>query len=120
MGSEARGYRPKGPLDPVAAAVAQAFPAAARSAFPIEQTRAGMRAACAPTREAVMESVDDHGVPMAGGTIAVRIYRPVKQPAALIAWAHGGACAKAASMSRWSACEPGTCCRCCARVEAAA
>ncbi|MDE8650987.1 alpha/beta hydrolase [Novosphingobium album (ex Liu et al. 2023)] len=90
MGSKVREYRPEGPLDPVAAAVAQAFSAAPLSAFPIEQTRAGMQAACAPTREPAMDRVEDHGVPVAGGEIAVRLYRPVVRPAALIAWAHGG------------------------------
>ena len=76
MDSEASGYRPEGPLDPVAAAVAEAFSAAPLSAFPIEQTRAGMQAACAPTREPAMGGVEDHEVPVNGGAIGVRLYRP--------------------------------------------
>lgn len=90
MGFEAGEYRPKGPLDPVAAAVAQVFSAAPLSAYPIEQTRAAMQAACAPLREPAMERVEDHGLSVDGGEIALRVYRPVARPKALIAWAHGG------------------------------
>jgi acetyl esterase len=90
MGFDDSGYRPQGPLDPIAAAVAQAFSAAPLSAWPIEQTRAAMQAACAPTREPPMHRVEDHRLPVAGGEIAVRTYQPGATPAALIGWAHGG------------------------------
>lgn len=90
MASQTGEYRPAGPLDEVAAAVAQAFSAAPLSAFPIEQTRAAMQAACAPTREPALHAVDDHRVPVKGGEITVRTYRPSEQASPLIAWAHGG------------------------------
>lgn len=85
------GYRPEGPLDPLAAQLAQAFSAAPLSAFPIEATRAAMQAACAPSREPTMERVEDHRVSVGGGgEIGLRLYRPSASPKALIAWAHGG------------------------------
>lgn len=90
MASEVGGYRPEGPLDPVAAAVAEAFSAMPLQAYPIELTRAGMKDAAAPTREPALYGVDDHRVPVKGGEIAVRLYRPVVEVPATIAWAHGG------------------------------
>ncbi len=85
------GYRPEGRLDPIAAQIAQVFSVAPLSAFPIEQTRAAMRGGCAPTREPAMAQVTDHRVPVAGGQdIALRVYRPAHEVAAVIVWAHGG------------------------------
>jgi acetyl esterase len=84
-------YRPEGPLDPVAAQVAQAFSAAPLQAFPIAQTREAMRAACAPTREPALHTVEDHRVPVGGGAdIALRLYRPTVRPPGILVWAHGG------------------------------
>ena len=84
-------YRPEGPLDPIAAQVAQAFSAAPLQAFPIAQTREAMRAACAPSREPALHSVEDHRVPVGGGAeIALRFYRPSPNPGAILVWAHGG------------------------------
>lgn len=88
---EVSAYLPTGPLDPIAAQIAQAFSAAPLSAFPVEQTRAGMRAACVPLREPVMAEVTDYAVSSADGhTIPLRLYRPTKQVPAVIIWAHGG------------------------------
>jgi acetyl esterase len=84
-------YRPEGPLDPIAAQVAEAFSAAPLSAYPIEQTRAAMRAACAPSRLPAMASVAEHRVVVAGGQdIALRLYQPSNAVRAIIVWAHGG------------------------------
>lgn len=93
MGGEAntKSFRPAGPLDPVAAAVAQAFSAAPLSAFPITVTRAAMRDACAPTGQPAMHAVRNVQVPTGDGhEMLVRLYQPVSDPAALVLWAHGG------------------------------
>lgn len=84
-------YRPEGPLDPIAAEVARAFAAAPLHAYPIAQTREGMRAACTPTREPALHAVEDHRVPVGGGEqIALRLYRPAARPPGILVWAHGG------------------------------
>lgn len=84
-------YRPAGPLDPVAAMVAQAFSAAPISAYPVEVTRQALRDACVMTGEPEMDSVADWPVPVSGGqTIALRLFMPSPQPPAVILWAHGG------------------------------
>lgn len=84
-------YRPEGPLDPVAAQVAEAFSAAPLSAFPIAQTRAALAAGCVPTREPAMADVADYQVPVADGQgIGLRLYRPAGPVRAILVWAHGG------------------------------
>lgn len=83
-------YRPTGPLDPLAARIAKALSTKPLSALPLDQVRAGMRAVCVPKREPAMAHVTDHQVPVTGGSIAVRVYRPVASPAAVLVWAHGG------------------------------
>lgn len=90
-GGDGVAYRPEGPLDPVAAQVAQAFSAAPLRALPIAQTREAMRAACTPSREPALHSVEDHRVPVGGDAeIALRLYRPVARPPGILVWAHGG------------------------------
>lgn len=88
-----RGYAPQGPLDPVAEAIAGFFAADASwqalETTPVAETRASVRAATAVSGEPAMD-VADHRVPVGGGEIAVRIYRPVADPPAVIVWAHGG------------------------------
>jgi len=82
-------YFPAGPVDPLAAAVAEMFSATPLSTVPLAATRDVLAAACAMTGTPAMP-VADHRVPVAGGTIAVRLYRPSEATSAVIAWAHGG------------------------------
>jgi acetyl esterase len=88
------GYRPSGPLDPVAEAIASFFAAdpgwQAMTSTPVAKIRATMRAATPVTGEPVMDLVEDFSVPVPGGEIALRLYRPGPNPPAIIAWAHGG------------------------------
>jgi acetyl esterase len=83
-------YAPRGPIDPIAAQVAQAFAAVPLSAYPVAMTRDAMRAACSPTREPALHAVDDHAVEVDGGTILARAYRPSASSRAIVVWAHGG------------------------------
>lgn len=87
-------YRPQGPLDPLAEQIC-AFMAAdpgwqALTETPPALMRAGMKAAAVMTGQPAMADVADHEVPVAGGAIAVRVYRPVARPRAILVWAHGG------------------------------
>lgn len=87
-------YRPQGPLDPLAAQIC-AFMAAdpgwqALTETPPAVMREAMRAAAQLTGLPEMVRVDDHAVPVIGGTITLRSYRPVERPLAVIVWAHGG------------------------------
>lgn len=84
-------YRPTGPLDPVAAMVAQAFSAAPISAYPVEATRQALRDACVMTGKPAMDSVADWPVPVSGNeTITLRLFMPSLRPGAVMLWAHGG------------------------------
>jgi acetyl esterase len=89
-GDHAAPYRPAGPLDPIAAQIAQAFSLTALLSLSIDQARGIVRDAAAPTREPAMAMVTNHAIPVARGIIALRVYRPVEQPAAVLVWAHGG------------------------------
>jgi acetyl esterase len=88
------GYRPSGPLDPVAAAIAGFFAAdpgwQAMTSTPVAKTRATIRAATPVTGEPAMARVEDFTIPVPGGEIALRLYHPGPNPPAIIAWAHGG------------------------------
>lgn len=83
-------YRPSGPLDPVAAQIAEMFSANLFSASPVEDTRAAIRAATVVTGEPALERVEDHAVPVKSGEIALRFYVPTAEPRAIIVWSHGG------------------------------
>lgn len=88
------GYRPNGPLDPLAEQFC-AFMAADPGWQALTQTapalmREGMRAAAVMTGEPAMTAVSDHRVPVEGGAIALRAYRPVERPRAILVWLHGG------------------------------
>jgi len=89
-----QGYRPQGPLDPLAAQIS-AFMAADPGWQALTEThpalvREGLRAAAQPSGQPEMLHVADHAVPVTGGAITVRAYHPVESPRALIVWAHGG------------------------------
>jgi acetyl esterase len=88
------GYRPSGPLDPVAEAIAAFFAAdpgwQALTTTPVAETRAAIRAATPVTGEPAMAHVEDFTIPVAGGEIGVRLYRPDSNPPAVVVWAHGG------------------------------
>jgi acetyl esterase len=94
VNTPSKGYTPSGPLDPVAAQIAAFFAAdpgwEAMTTRPPAETRAAIRAATPVLGLPGMEHVEDFPVPVAGGAIGLRFYRPVSQPHALIIWAHGG------------------------------
>jgi acetyl esterase len=94
MGEGSSGYRPSGPLDPVAEAIAGFFAAdpgwQAMTSTPVAETRAAIRAVTPVTGEPAMDHVEDFVVPVAGGKITVRLYRPGPKVPAIIVWAHGG------------------------------
>jgi acetyl esterase len=85
------GYRPTGPLDPLAAQIAAMFSSTPLSAAPLDMTRAALAAACAMSGEPAMWRTCEHRVPVTGGeTIALRLHQPTAKPPAVILWAHGG------------------------------
>jgi acetyl esterase len=88
------GYRPTGPLDPVAEAIAGFFAAdpawQAMTTLPVVETRAAIRAATPVTGQPAMAQIEDFTVAVPGAEIALRLYRPGPNPPAIIAWAHGG------------------------------
>lgn len=88
------GYRPTGPVDPVAAGIGAYFAAdptwQGMTSGPFAATRAAIRAATPVTGEPAVDHVEDFRVPVGGGDILVRLYRPVAKLPALIVWAHGG------------------------------
>jgi acetyl esterase len=94
MRDKNKGYRPSGPIDPVAAEIAAFFGAdpgwKALKSTPITETRAAMRAATQLTGQPAMDLIEDFLLPVAGGNIALRLYRRGPQPKAIIVWAHGG------------------------------
>lgn len=57
---------------------------------PAADTRAWVRAATAVLGTPEMQHVEDFRLPVSGGEIGLRLYRPVPQAPALIVWAHGG------------------------------
>lgn len=83
-----------GPLDPLAAQFATFFEAdpvwQGLTTRPAAETRAALRAATPPGAPQPVEHVQDFLVPVAGGDIGLRLYRPVAQPHAIIIWVHGG------------------------------
>jgi len=87
-------YYPEGELDPVAAGLAgyfAQFPAwTGLTTRPIEETRAGILAATVLSGQPEMAAVENHRVPVAGGDIELRLFRPHGEARALILWAHGG------------------------------
>lgn len=87
-------YYPEGELDPVAAGIAAyfgQFPAwTGLLTRPLPETRAAIRAATVLTGEPGMASVENRRVPVKGGDIELRLFRPHGDPRALILWAHGG------------------------------
>jgi len=88
--TEEAGFRPTGPVDPLAAQIAAFFSATPLSTAPIEMTREALRAACAMTGEPAMAVVAGHAVPVKDGEIALRWYMPHGGARAVIVWAHGG------------------------------
>ena len=87
-------YYPEGELDPVAAGIAgyfSQFPAwIGLTSNPIAETREAIRAATVLSGQPEMASVEDHRVPVAGGDIELRLFRPHGEVRALFLWAHGG------------------------------
>lgn len=87
-------YYPEGELDPVAAGIAgyfAQFPAwTGLTSRPLAETRAAILAATKLSGEPAMAAVEEHAVPVAGGEIALRLFRPHGEVRALILWAHGG------------------------------
>lgn len=87
-------YYPEGELDPVAAGIAAyfgQFPAwTGLTTNPITETRAAIRAATVLSGQPEMASVENHRVPVAGGDIELRLFRPHGEIGALFLWAHGG------------------------------
>lgn len=86
--------RPTGPIDPVAAAIADYFGTdpvwqALRTA-PAAETRAAIRAATPMLGLPAMAHIEDFRIDVAGGDIGLRLYRPAADCSALILWAHGG------------------------------
>jgi acetyl esterase len=83
-----------GPLDPVASAIAAFFQAdpvwQGMMTRPAAETRAAIKATTPISGTPAMEHVEDFRVPVAGGDIGLRLYRPISRPSALIIWAHGG------------------------------
>jgi acetyl esterase len=85
------GYRPAGPIDPLAAQIAAMFSVMPLSAIPLNMTRAALAAACAKTGEPAMWRSADYRVPVGGDeTIALRLHHPSEHARAVIVWAHGG------------------------------
>lgn len=87
-------FIPSGPLDPVAAQIA-AFFATDRNwqemtSRPPAETRAAIRAATPVTGLPEIQHVEDFRIPVPGGDIGLRLYRPQPDPPAIIVWAHGG------------------------------
>ncbi|MCB2073979.1 MAG: alpha/beta hydrolase [Novosphingobium sp.] len=91
---ETPGYRPSGPLDPVADQLVQFFAAdpgwQALMSTPLPLVREGMRAAAVMTGEPEMQSVEDYPVPVDGGEISLRLYTPLCETEFVVVWAHGG------------------------------
>ncbi len=86
---------PMGPVDPLAAQIAGYFQIdpvwQGVLTRPAAETRAAIRAALtSQAQPQPVEHVADYRIPVAGGDIGLRLYRPVPEPAAVIVWAHGG------------------------------
>jgi acetyl esterase len=92
--TDSTGYVPTGALDPMAAQIVQFFQAdpnwAQLTQRPIAETRAWVRAATPLAGVPEMQHVEDFRIPISGGEIGLRLYRPVAITPALIVWAHGG------------------------------
>ena len=88
------GFVPSGPLDPVAAQIAAFFAADPgwqdMASRPPAETRAAIRAATPVTGLPTLDQVEDFRIPVPGGEIGLRLYRPGPNPPAIIVWAHGG------------------------------
>jgi len=87
-------HMPSGPLDPIAALIADYFKTdpvwQGMLTRPVAETRAAIRAGTPMSLTPAMAHVEDFRVPAEGGDIGLRLYRPVPQVPALILWAHGG------------------------------
>ncbi len=83
-----------GPLDPLAAQFAAYYAMdpvwRGLTTRPAAETRAALKAATPPGEPRPVAHVEDLSVPVAGGEIDLRLYRPVAQPHAIIIWVHGG------------------------------
>jgi acetyl esterase len=88
------GYLPSGPLDPVASQVADFFRegplASAFASGSVAQVREALKAAAVHHNLRPVRHIEDYRIPVSGGAIDARLYRPVSEPPALIVWAHGG------------------------------
>lgn len=94
MVKETQGYRPSGPLDPIADELARFFASdpgwQALTSTPLPVLQQGMQAAAIMTGKPEMRSVTEHRIPVDGGDIGVRLYIPFADPKSAIVWAHGG------------------------------
>jgi len=83
-----------GPLDPMAAQFAAFFEMdpvwQGLTTRPAAETRAAIKAATPPGEPRPVAHVEDFSIPVAGGDIGLRLYRPVEHPHAIIIWVHGG------------------------------
>lgn len=90
-----RAYGPQGPLDPIAATLAQMLadnPAwQAMPSTPAAETRRALAEGLVflPPPEPVLR-VEDFAVPVAGGDILARLYVGAQAPGSLVIWYHGG------------------------------
>jgi acetyl esterase len=87
-------HMPSGPLDPIAALIADYFKTdpvwQGMLTRPVADTRAAIKAGTPMSLSPAMAHVEDFRVPVEGGNIGLRLYRPVTHVPALIIWAHGG------------------------------
>jgi acetyl esterase len=87
-------HMPPGPLDPIAALIADYFKTdpvwQGMLTRPVAETRAAIKAGTPQSLTPAMAHVEDFRVPVACGDIGLRLYRPTPHPPALIIWAHGG------------------------------
>jgi acetyl esterase len=94
LSEPAEPYVPAEPLDPTAAAIAGHFAEdpgwQTLTSRPPQATRAALRAATALSGLPEMDAVEDVRIPVAGGEIGLRCYRPGPAPRAIVVWAHGG------------------------------
>lgn len=86
--------KPTGPLDPVAAQFAAFFETdpvwQGLTSRPAHETRAAIKSAAPPSAPRPVQHVEDFRIPVVGGDIGLRLYKPTQQPHAIIIWAHGG------------------------------
>jgi acetyl esterase len=94
LNSDATGYWPSGPLDPLAEQIAAFFRADPNwqemIGRPVAETRAWVRAMTPVLGSPAIQHVEGFRISAGGGDIALRFYRPVERPQAILLWAHGG------------------------------